>query len=226
MKILIGGAVVIAFCSSLSLFSSLAVAETEEEAMARMQRELNRSLFEPEKQAEPEPPPAPQSEPQVISKPAPPPEPTPVQNAGPADSIYTSFKMDGVSLGMSGSAALSHLQSSGYTCPNQPQMAMLGGRKICMYASMQNARIVMFRASNDAIVEYEYSEVFEGGMPDETFEKAKNKMTAAFGDNLKCKAYRRGTRCDISGNSKYEATVLTSEKDDKATLKYRLAVSR
>ena len=223
MRKLLVTCVLAAFCAPLSLFAPIVVAETDEEAMARMQRELNRRLFEPEKKPEPPPP-----EPEVISKPAPVPEPEPVavQPSGPADTIYTSFKMDGVSLGMSGSAALSHLQSSGYTCPNQPQMAMLGGRKICMYASMQNARVVMFRASNDSIVEFEYSEVFEGGMPDDVFEKAKNKMISSFGDNLKCKNYRRGVRCDITGNSKYEATVLTSEKDDKATLKYRLAVSR
>lgn len=75
-------------------------------------------------------------------------------------------------------------------------------------------------------VEYEYSESYEGGMPDGTFEKAKNKTIAAFGDNLSCKSYRKGTHCDITGNSKYDASVLTSEGKDKTALKYRIAVSR
>lgn len=98
----------------LAFNASIALAETEEEEMARMQRELNARLFGMEKKSEP-PPPAPK--PEVVSKPA------PVANTGAADTIYTSFKMDGVSLGMGGSAVVSYLKSIGYMCPEQRQMA-------------------------------------------------------------------------------------------------------
>ena len=142
-------------------------AETEDEEMARMQRELNRRLFAPEEKPAP-PAPAPAAA-KVESVPA-------ADNELP-ESVFTNFRLAGVSLTMGKSEVMKKLEAEGYSC-NMPQMGGMKmfkamGRSMCMYASMEAPKMVMFSMKNGSLRDFELYEVYKSGFPEEIFKRSK-----------------------------------------------------
>jgi hypothetical protein len=194
------------------LLPLLASAETEEEEMARMQRELNARLFATEKK--PEPPPPPVSEPVTQAAPAPASE-----AQGLPVSTFTGYRLAGVTLGMGKSDAVAKLQAEGYTC-NMAQMqgmAAMLGRTICIYASMEAPKIAMFTVKNDQIRDFELAENYKTGFPEEIFKRAKQKFMGDYGSGAKCKSQRKGEVCEIFGHG-YRITLRSETRGDDAKI--------
>jgi hypothetical protein len=196
---------------SLSILLPLtASAETEEEEMARMQRELNARLFATEKK--PEPPPV--SEPVTQAAPAPASEPE-----GLPVSTFTGYRLAGVTLGMGKSDAMAKLQDEGYAC-NMAQMqamAKMMGRTVCIYASMEAPKIAMFTVKNDQIRDFELTENYKTGFPEEIFKRAKKKFMGDYGSEAKCKNQRKGELCEIFGHG-YRITLRSETRGDDAKI--------
>ena len=183
------------------LLPLIASAETEEEEMARIQRELNRRLFN--LSDTPEPAPAPRVESAPAPAPAPRVESAPIKDADtlPA-TTFTNYQLAGVTLGMAKSDAMSKLEAEGYAC-NMAQMngmAQMLGRSVCIYASMEAPKIVMFTLRNGQIRDFELRETYKTGFPEEVFKQAKQKFMDSYANHAKCKAQRRGELCEVFGH--------------------------
>jgi len=202
-------AILLSIISLGFLLPLAASAETEEEEMARIQRELNRQLFAPEDKPEPPPPPV------MVPAPAPmvaAPSPAPADATLPL-TTFTGYQLVGVSLGMAKSDVVSKLQAEGYTC-NSPQMKgmlQMMGRNICFYASMEAPKIVMFTLKNGQVRDFELHETYKSGFPEEIFKRAKKSFMNKYGDQAKCKNQRKGEVCEIFGHG--YRIVLRSEID-------------
>lgn len=194
-----------------------ASAETEEEEMARIQRELNARLFGMDKkpEPEPEPEPAPIAEPVVEAEPA----PVVSEPEGLPMSTFTGYQLAGVTLGMSKSDAMDKLQAEGFTC-NMAQMAAMArmmGRTVCIYASMEAPKIAMFTLKNDQIKNFELAENYKTGFPEEIFKRAKKKFLNDYGGEAKCKTHRKGELCEIFGHG-YRISLRSENRDDDAKI--------
>ncbi|HEC20802.1 MAG TPA: hypothetical protein ENI97_15920 [Gammaproteobacteria bacterium] len=194
--------------SLIILLPSMANAETEEEEMARIQRELNAQLFGMDKKPEPPPPPP-------AAVPAPNIAPAPaLKEEGLPLSTFTKYRLAGVSLGMAEADVKARLQAEGYAC-NMAQMqgmAKMLGRNVCVYASMEAPKIAMFTLRGGQIRDFELHESYKTGFPEEIFKRAKQKFLGDYGDQAKCKKQRRGELCEIFGHG--YRIVLRSELDD------------
>ena len=176
----------------------MAVAETEEEEMARIQRQLNSQLFGGQEEA----PPPPQSEP------APPPEPAPVA-AAPADTsglplvTFTGYTLAGVHLTMAESAVLESLKASGYACDAAAaqQMAFaMGGRKVCIFISQEAPKFAIVGFTNGQLLDLETHEMYRTEFPEEFFKRAKEKFMASYSDSARCKQKGKGEICEVFGH--------------------------
>lgn len=211
---------------SLSFLLPLsASAETEEEEMARFQRELNQELF-PSRQTTPAPPPV--VTPPPASMVAAPPQPTPVIPAEPAPiattetiplSTFTNYQLAGVTLGMAQSDVMSKLKEEGYACNigAAQNMGKMMGRSMCIYASMEAPKMAMFTLRNGQIRDFELHESYKTGFPEEIFKQAKQKFIGSYGDSAKCKSLRRGEVCEIFGHG-YRIVLRTEAEDDEAKI--------
>ena len=188
------------------LLPLMASAETEDEEMARIQRELNRRLFDLPSAPEP-PPPPPVPAPVTRVEPAPV-EPTPIKSAPVEEvgalpiSTFTNYQLAGVTLGMAKSDVVAKLEAEGYGC-NMGQMkgmAQMLGRSVCVYASMEAPKVAMFTLRNGQVRDFELSETYKTGFPEEIFKQAKQKFMASYASHAKCKAQRRGELCEVFGH--------------------------
>ncbi len=188
-------------------------AETEDEEMARMQRELNRRLFAPEdKPAPPAPAPAP-----VAAK---------VESEQEADnelpeSVFTNYRLAGVSLTMGKSEVMSKLEAEGYSC-NIPQMGGMKifkamGRSVCVYASMEAPKMVMFSIKNGSLRDFELYETYKSGFPEEIFKRSKKTFMKKYGNQARCKNQRKGETCEVFGQ-RYRIVLRSEVGDNEAKI--------
>jgi len=179
-----------------------AIAETEEEAMARMQKQLNSQIFGGAK-SEP-PPPAP-------ARPAPPPapapapvasQPEPVQEEALPKTLFTGYKLAGLHVGMGKANVFAILKKSGYSCNLQAaqQVQMMLGRTVCIYASMASPKMIMMTFVDDRLRDFEMSEEYKTGFPEEIFARQKSKFMKTYGKEARCKTKRRGEVCEVFGH--------------------------
>lgn len=193
----------------LLLIPFVSMAETEEEEMARMQRELNSRLFNDEKPARPAPVAAPEPAP-VAAAPAAPAE------TGLPESTFTGYSLIGVSIGMGKSDVLSKLQAEGYTCNHHQAAAMLQatGRNICILASTEAPKIAMFSFAGDRLRDFELHEQYQTGFPEEIYKRAKSNFMSKYGSQARCKNRRRGEICEVFGHG-YRISLRSEMKSDE-----------
>ena len=200
MKIMIIAGVILSF-----LVPHLALAETEDEEMARMQRELNQRLFEPEKKVV-----APVSKKVEVQV-----EPS----EGLSASVFTDYRLAGVALGMDKSAVISQLESEGYVC-NMPQMAgmlQMIGRSVCAYASSEAGKMAMFSIKGGSLRDFELHEVYQSGFPEEIFKRSKDKFMKTYAGQAKCKQQRKGETCEVFGQG-YRIVLRSEISDNEAKI--------
>lgn len=197
----------------------MAMAETEEEEMARIQRQLNSQLFGGQEEA---PPPAP-------SAPPPPPEPAPVA-AAPADTgglplaTFTGYTLAGVHLTMAESAVLESLKASGYACDAAAaqQMAFaMGGRKVCIFISQEAPKFAIVGFSNGQLRDLETHEMYRTEFPEEFFTRAKKKFMASYSDSARCKKKGKGEICEVFGHG-YRILFRSEATGDGAKIVHRV----
>jgi hypothetical protein len=183
----------------MCLVQQVAMAETEEEEMARMQRELNSQVFGVTGANEPPPPAAP----------APPPAPAPVVAAPASDSgglplaTFTGYTLAGLHLSMEESAVLDSLKASGYACnlPQAQQMAFaMGGRKVCIFISQEAPKFAIVGFRNGQLSDLETHEMYRTEFPEEFFKRAKKKFMASYSDSARCKQKDKGEICEVFGH--------------------------
>jgi hypothetical protein len=193
---------ILAGLALLFVLPQMAVAETEEEEMARIQQQLNRQLFGGQEEA-PEPPP------QAAPAPPPPPEPAPVAAAPASDpsalplSTFTAYTLAGVHLTMAESAVLESLKASGYACDAAAaqQMAFaMGGRKVCIFISQEAPKFAIVGFTNGQLLDLETHEMYRTEFPEEFFKRAKEKFMASYSDSARCKQKGKGEICEVFGH--------------------------
>ncbi len=207
-----------------------AFAETEEEEMARMQKQLNNNIFGFGEEEKADPAAAHEA------SPAPAPVPAPVKTAAtPTDtgsdnssiplSKFTNYKLAGLSLGKEEQAALDLLRSKGYNCNIQQMSAMIAmmGKKICVYISTEDPKMAMIGFSGGKLRDLETHETYTTGFPEKFFKKAKAKFIKTYGTDANCKTKGKGEICEVFGHG-YRVLFRTEmEGDDKAKIINRIA---
>ena len=197
-------------------------AETEEEEMARMQRQLNNNIFGIEKE------PAPAAPEPAAAEPAPA-APAVAETSEDDSKIplskFTSYKLAGVSLGKDEQAVLDSLQNQGYNC-NAPQLAQvrqLTGKKMCMYISGEDPKVAMIGFSGGVLHDLETHETYTTGFPEKFFKKAKNKFMKKYGSDASCKAKGKGEICEVFGHGYRVLFRTETQGSDKAKIIHRIA---
>jgi hypothetical protein len=204
----------------------MAVAETEQEQMDRMQRELNNRLFNIDKKSEQPATPPPAEEPAApapaVTAPAPAHEP---QTASLPATTFTEYKLAGVSLGMEESPVLASLKNAGFTCNvGAAAVSAMAGHKICVYISTEEPRMIHLGMAGGRVKEIELQEVYNGGFPEKYFEQEKGKFLNQYGDAANCKQQRHGEICEVFGHG-YRITLRSKQKSSKSTLVRRIAAN-
>ncbi len=200
MKIIMVLSVALSF-----LLPHAVLAETEDEEMARMQRELNKRLFEPEKKVV-----APVSKKVEVQ----------VESSGDVSvGSFSDYRLAGVTLGMDKSAVISQLESEGYVC-NMPQMAgmlQMIGRSVCAYASSEAGKMAMFSIKGGSLRDFELHEVYQSGFPEELFKRSKDKFMKTYSSQAKCKQQRKGETCEVFGEG-YRIVLRSEISDNEAKI--------
>lgn len=194
----------------------VAMAETEEEEMARIQRQLNSQLFGGQEEAP--------------SAPPPPPEPAPVAAAPATEpgglplATFTSYTLAGVHLTMEESAVLDSLKASGYACDvaQAQQMAFaMGGRKVCIFISQEAPKFAIVGFSNGQLRDLETHEMYRTEFPEEFFTRAKKKFMASYSDSARCKKKGKGEICEVFGHG-YRILLRSEATGDGAKIVHRV----
>ena len=191
------------------LMPAIAQAETEEEEMARYQKQLNQQVFGLGKKKEVKP----------AAQPQPAAEPPPVASAPEPEPIITHYKLAGVSLGMEESEVVSALKASGYAC-NMAEMAQLSqvvGRKVCIYVSTESPKMAMISFTNGKLRDLELREEYKSGFPEEIYKQIKDKFIAEYSGKAKCRSQRRGETCEVFGQG-YRIMLRSEIRESKATI--------
>lgn len=204
-----------------------AFAETEEEEMARMQKQLNNNLFGFGEEAEPAAvPEVAHPAPIVVPKvEAPKITESNSDDSGIPLSKFTSYKLAGLSLGKEEQAALELLRSQGYNCNIQQMAAMTSmmGKKICVYISAEDPKMAMIGFSGGKLRDLETHETYTTGFPEKFFKKAKAKFIAKYGSDANCKPKGKGEICEVFGHG-YRVLFRTQmDGRDKAKIVNRIA---
>jgi len=201
---------------ALFLFPGYALAETEEEEIARIQKEMNSRVFELDKPAPPPPvaPVAPPPPAPVVSAPA--------SSGGFSETYFMGYAVGGVSLSMGQEAIIEALVAQGYTCNGAGlgRMAQaMPGFIMCIYMSTIEPKIMHLNVAGGVLRELALHEVYNGGFPEEYFQEEKAKFISEYGEKTKCKEKRRGEICEVRGQG-YRISLRSKIKadDDKATL--------
>jgi len=197
-------------------------AETEEEEMARMQRQLNNNLFGFGNEDKPKP-----ATPPPAAKPtAPPPvESAKADTSGIDLTKFTNYKLAGLSLGKAEQAAIDMLTSKGYNCNIQKlagAYAMLG-KKVCVSISAEDPKMAMIGFSGGQLSDLETHETFTTGFPEKFFTKAKAKFMDTYGSDANCKAKGKGEICEVFGHGYRVLFRTETQGDDKAKIINRIA---
>lgn len=211
-----------------------AFAETEEEEMARIQRQLNNSVFGIGEEEKAPPATQPETPAPAAAAPAPAaaPEAEKVTEAAPAKddsgiplSKFTSYKLAGLSLGKEEQAALELLRSKGYNCSMKQMVAVssMMGKKVCVYLSSEDPKMAMIGFSGGKLRDLETHETYTTGFPEKFFKKAKAKFIAKYGSSVSCKPKGKGEICEVFGHG-YRVLFRTEmDGDDKAKIINRIA---
>lgn len=191
-------------------------AETKEEEMARMQEILNRRTLGIDK-PEPAPPvviaaPISSAKPEINSAKA-------TSGGALSRSIFTGYRLAGVTLGMAESDVTAKLQAEGYACNMAQAQAMMQmtGRSMCVYISSESPKIAMFTIRGGQLRDFELHETYKTGFPEEVFNRIKQKFMGSYGAQAKCKTKRRGEICEVFGHG-YRIVLRSKIRDDEAKI--------
>ena len=207
--------------TSLSVF-----AETEEEEMARMQRQLNNSVFGFDKEEKPTPAAPAVPQPAAVAAPAPAPaEATKEDNSGIDLAKFTNYKLAGLSLGKAEQAAIDLLTSKGYNCNIQKLAGAYAilGKKVCVSISAEDPKMAMIGFAGGQLSDLETHETYTTGFPEKFFTKAKAKFMKIYGSEANCKAKGKGEICEVFGHGFRVLFRTETQGDDKAKIINRIA---
>jgi len=216
------------FCLFILQTQNVVLAETEEEEMARIQRQLNNRVFGMEEKPK-EPAPAPAAAPKA---PAPEPKTATAPDTSSSDSdtsslplsSFTSYQLAGLTLGKEEQAVMDSLKKQGYNC-NIQQMAMaqsLTGKRMCIYVSMEDPKVAMIGFADGKLRDLETHETYKTSFPEKFFKRAKDKFIAKYGDEASCKDQGKGEICEVFGHG-YRILFRTEVRRDKAKIIHRVA---
>lgn len=190
------------FLMGLCVLLSLPVAaETEQEEMERIQRELNKRVFGMEDN---KPASAPESAPAPVVKAAPAPAAITADTSGLPLDTFTGYTLAGLHLTMAESAVMESLKASGYAC-NMAQAQQLAqfmgaGRKMCIFISQEAPKYALVGFTNGQLLDLETHEMYRTEFPEEFFKRARKKFMASYGDSARCKTKRKGEICEVFGH--------------------------
>ena len=206
----------------LAQVSSTVFAETEEEEMARIQKQMNNRVFGLNK----EPKPVVAEKPEIVKPVETAAATEPVEDTGSIPlSKFTSYKLAGLSLGKEEQAVLDTLKSQGYNCDMQQMAAItkMTGKKVCIYLSGEDPKMAMIGFSGGKLHDLETNETYTTGFPEKFFKKAKAKFIKKYGTEANCKAKGKGEICEVFGHG-YRVLFRTEiKRNDKATIVNRIA---
>lgn len=201
------------------LLPMLASAETKEEEMARMQRVLNLRTMGMDKPAPPPPAVVIVAPEAVVIEPVAVEPVAVVDSSGLSLSLFTSYRLAGINLGMAKSDMIAKLQAEGYACNLDQAHAMLKtmGRSMCMFLSSEAPKIAMFTLKNEQVRDFELQETYQTGFPEQIYKSAKQKFMGSYGSHAQCKAQRRGEVCEVFGHG-YRIVLRSELRKDKAKI--------
>ena len=195
-------------------------AETKEQEMARMQEILNRrtlGIDQPKAIDNPQPAaPAAMVVAPVSSSDS---SAEPANDEGLSLSAFTDYRLAGVALGMAESDVTAKLQSEGYACNLAQTQAMvqMTGRSMCVYISSESPKVAMYTVKGGQLRDFELSETYKTGFPEEVFNRIKQKFMDSYGAQAKCVAQRRGEICEVFGHG-YRIVLRSKIRDDEAKI--------
>jgi hypothetical protein len=77
--------------------------------------------------------------------------------------------------------------------------------------------MAMFTLKHDQIRDFELTENYKTGFPEEIFKRAKQKFMGDYGSQAKCKSQRKGELCEIFGHG-YRITLRSETRGDDAKI--------
>ena len=161
------------------LLSSSIFAETEQEEMERLQRQLNNQVFGTQQEQAPA---APSRHVQSrVKNVKPEPKPAAAAATTTADSsglpleTFTGYTLAGLHLTMEKVAVMEALKAAGYACnlPQAAQMAMVfgAGRTMCIFISQEAPKYAIVGFTNGRLLDLETHEMYRTEFPEEFFKR-------------------------------------------------------
>ena len=211
------------------LLSSSIFAETEQEEMERLQRQLNNQVFGTQQEQVPA---APSRHVQSrVKNVKPEPKPAAAAATTTADSsglpleTFTGYTLAGLHLTMEKVAVMEALKAAGYACnlPQAAQMAMVfgAGRTMCIFISQEAPKYAIVGFTNGRLLDLETHEMYRTEFPEEFFKRARDKFMASYQASARCKKKRKGEICEVFGHG-YRILFRTEKTSNGAKIVHRV----